>query len=70
MNKKNVNNNDKESFFAGISFFDGRVLIKGASKEFKKATSFPTYKPFYKVLKTDSEDNSIFLTPRLENSAS
>jgi len=50
-----VSDQDKEEFFAGMTYTDGRDVINGAPPEVRKRTVFPKYKPFFNRLFVDSE---------------
>lgn len=63
LKKKPVTKEDEEEFFEGITYTDhSGKSTKGASKEFRKATTFPEFHPYYNLIKTDPEGNILLFS--------
>lgn len=54
-NKLKVTSEDKETFFAGLTYSRSGIIKRGASEEIRKSTQFPKFKPFFKDLLIDHE---------------
>ena len=70
-NRSKVTSEDKEMFFAGLTYSDESGIIKrGATEETRKLTQFPKFKPYFNSMLIDHEGFILIRTYEKSNGKS